>query len=464
MNTENNTPKRMDLTEGPIFRNLIRLSLPIIFGMLMFTLYLLIDLFFVGRLGPDAVAAVSISGNAFFVHLGLSYILGTGGMALIAQAFGRKDFDHASKVFKQSLVISIYVGILGSLIGFAIARPYIEFFGGTGQSLKWGVEYFQIFAVSLFFVLLLHVIGYCYRGMGDTKTPMYIILQSIILNIVLDPILIFGLLGFPRLGVRGAAIASLVSQLYALCIYVYLIFIRKHHLDIHGPWRLDLKIMKKSLAIGLPSGLTYFLLAFNMLITYRVIGAYGTQAVASLGIGFRILQSIYLPSVAVSSAMAAMIGQNFGANQHHRITKTLWAGWALCSGFMLSGTMLCQGMPSQLISIFTNDEGVIHYGIIYLTIFSLGTAVVGTIMAYAAAFQGLGKTYPTLIGAVIDNALFASLVFTLPGFFGWGIRAVWWIKLFTAAIEMVIIVVWLKKELQGVPASPSPQVSLAAVD
>ena len=441
---------RTDLTTGSIPKQLLRLSGPIVFSMLMFTLYLMVDLYFVGRLGPDAVAAVSISGNAFFVILGLSFVLGIGGMALIAQAFGRRDYEEAGKIYKQSLIFAILVGIAATLVGLSIARPYIDFFGGTGQSLEWGVEYFQVFSISFFFVLMLHVIGACYRGMGDTKTPMIIMVLSTILNIILDPLLIFGLLGFPRLGVRGAAIASLLSQLVSIGIYAYMIFIKGQHLKIKGPWQLDLSIIKKSLAIGLPAGLTYFLLALNMLITYRVVSVFGTAALASIGIGFRILQTIYMPVVAVTSAMAAIVGQNYGAGKQSRITTTLWTGWAISCGIMISGTVLCRVFPGILIGIFSNDKDVIHYGVIYLMIMSLGTVIAGTIMTMSAVFQGLGKTYPVFIAAVFDSVLFACLVFTLPGLFGWGIQSVWWIKLTTAGIEMFLIAEWLRRYFRGI--------------
>ncbi len=443
---------RTDLTTGSIPKQLLRLSGPIVFSMLMFTLYLMVDLYFVGRLGPDAVAAVSISGNAFFVILGLSFVLGIGGMALIAQAFGRRDYEEAGKIYKQSLIFAILVGIAATLVGLSIARPYIDFFGGTGQSLEWGVEYFQVFSISFFFVLMLHVIGACYRGMGDTKTPMIIMVLSTILNIILDPLLIFGLLGFPRLGVRGAAIASLLSQLVSIGVYGYMIFKKGQHLKMKGPWQLDQSIIKKSLAIGLPAGLTYFLLALNMLITYRVVSVFGTAALASIGIGFRIIQSVYMPVVAVTSAMAAIVGQNYGAGHYVRIQKTLRAGWIISSGVMIAGAILCWLFPGFLIGIFSNDKDVLHYGVIYLTIMSLGNVFVGTIMAMSSVFQGLGKTYPSFYAAVFDNALFATLVFTLPGLFGWGIQSVWWIKLATAGIEMLIIASWLRRYLRRVRA------------
>ncbi len=459
------TTNRIDLTEGPIFKTLAKLAVPVTISMVLFTVYLLVDLYFVGRLGPDAVAALSISANAFFIHLGFSTVLGTGGMALIAQAFGRRDYNHAARVFKQSLLMALVIGTIEALTGFLSAPAYIEFFGGTGDSLLWGIQYFQIFSVSFLFMLLLYVVGNCFRGMGDTKTPMIIMLQANILNIVLDPVLIFGWLGLPAMGVRGAALASLISQIYGLGIYGYLIFVRGSHLNVTGSWRFNPEIIKQSLLIGVPSGMNHFLLAANLLITFRVIGMYGTAALASIGIGFRILQGIYIPVIALASAMAAIVGQNFGAQKFTRIAGALGRTWLISMIFMIVFTAICLLCPQLLIGIFSNDSDVIYYGVIYLKIFSLGFVMVGTIMVASSAFQGLGKTYPSLIGAVVDNALFACLVFTLPVYFSWGIQSIWWIKLATAAAETVVVAVWLKRELTNVrsrfaidlqPAEPQP--------
>ena len=172
------TTNRLDLTEGPILKTLVRLAVPVTVSMVLFTVYLLVDLYFVGRLGPDAVAALSISSNAFFIHLGFSTVLGTGGMVLIAQAFGRKDYTHAANVFKQSILMALVVGVFEAVTGLLIAPSYIKFFGGTGKSLLWGIQYFQVFSISFLFMILLYVIGNCLRGMGNTKTPMIIMLQA----------------------------------------------------------------------------------------------------------------------------------------------------------------------------------------------------------------------------------------------------------------------------------------------
>ncbi|MEJ2164223.1 MAG: MATE family efflux transporter [Desulfobacterales bacterium] len=439
---------RLDLTEGPLLKTLIKLAAPVTIGMVMFTVYLVVDLIFVGRLGPEAVAALSISGNAFFIHLGFSTVVGTGGMVLIAQAFGRKDFERAADVFKQSILLALIIGAAETAGGLLAAPAYIQFFGGTGRSLLWGIQYFQILSVSFLFMILLYTVGNCFRGMGDTRTPMILMLQANLLNILLDPILIFGWLGLPAMGVRGAALASLVTQMYALAAYGYLIFIKGSHISIKGKWHLSAGIVKRSLFIGIPSGMNHLLLAANLLITYRVISDYGTAAIASVGIGFRILQAIYIPVIALASAMAAIVGQNYGAGNCNRIAAVFKRTWTISMVFMIFCTLVCRLLPGTIIGIFSSDSEVIRFGVTYLMIFSLGNVMVGTIMVTGAAFQGLGKTYPSLAGAVLDNALFAGLVFTLPAYFNWGIQSIWWIKVTTAAIESLAVAAWLKAELQ----------------
>ncbi|MBW2609987.1 MAG: MATE family efflux transporter [Deltaproteobacteria bacterium] len=442
--------KRLDLTQGSMPRLITKLAVPICLGMLMHAVYSMADLYFVGRLGPHAVAAVSISGNAFFIMMGLSMILGTGGMALIAQAFGRKDYEEANRIFKQSLILSLSCGLAIAFIGIAIARPFVSFFGGHGDSLTWGVEYFQVFSISLTVLLLLFVVGSGFRGMGDTKTPMFIMMQSAVLNIILDPLLIFGLLGMPAMGVRGAAVASLVAQLYALAWYAHLIFIKGSHIQLSGSWRPDLVIIKRSLAIGIPSGLTMYFVGFNMMIGYRVVSGYGTAALASLGIGFRIIQSCYLPSMGIAAAVAAAVGQNYGARIYSRIRQSIDFGLRSTTCIMILGTAVCCIFSAGLIDLFSKDQEVIRYGIIYLTITSLTNPAVGMLMVISSSFQGLGKTYPAFVSAAIDTGLFALLVLTLPGYFGWGIQAIWWIKAIATVFELALVSFWLKIFLRDI--------------
>jgi Na+-driven multidrug efflux pump len=167
-------------------------------------------------------------------------------------------------------------------------------------------------------------------------------------------------------------------------------------------------------------------------------------------VGFRILQTIYIPIIAVSAALAAIVGQNFGAGNYGRIVGSFWNACWLSSGFMLLRTLICEWIPVELIGIFSSDPDVVFFGRKYLTTIALGNVMVGSIFVISAVFQGLGKTYPSLLGAVIDNLLFAAFVFILPAIFNWGIQSVWWMKLTKTIIETIVVAAWLKWKLQAV--------------
>ncbi len=150
--------------------------------------------------------------------------------------------------------------------------------------------------------------------------------------------------------------------------------------------------------------------------------------------------------------MAAMVGQNFGANNYGRVVSTFWTGWRISALIMVAGTIICWLFPSYLIQIFSQNHEVNHYGVIYLRIMSLSNWVVGTILTVSAVFQGLGKTYPILICAIADNLLFAAIIFTL--YFGWGYDSVWWVKIMTALVEMALCGAWLRYHFNRVKRGP----------
>jgi putative MATE family efflux protein len=439
--------KRPNLTEGSIPKIVISLAVPHSIALIMRTLYYVTDLFFVGRLSSDAVAALSICGNTLNVVLGLSFTLGIGSLVLIAQSFGKKDYNKANLIFKQSLLLGAFCGMILALAGFLIARPFVLYFGGQGDTLTWGIQYFRVNAFCMMTNLILFVIGSSYRGMGDTKTPMYIMVQSTIINIVLDPILIFGI-GFPAMGVQGAAIASLISQVYGLARYAYLIIIKGSHLSLKGSWRPDFPIIGKSLLIGIPAGLTSYVLALNTMIIFKVISIYGTAAIASVGIGMRVLQTVFLPIAGVTAVLSSVVGQNYGAKIYSRIMEAFRFGLKTATIYMICATCICWIFRHELVAFFDESPDVIVYGGVYLSIMALSNIGVGISMTVSSVLLGLGKTTPSFVSVAINTALFSLCVFTLPGYFGWGIESIWWINVITGLGGLGVLSVWFNNHIK----------------
>jgi putative MATE family efflux protein len=219
--------------------------MPVLIAMSFQTLYALVNLFFVGRLGAKAVAGVSVSLTAFFVVLTLAQSLGVGGLALISQAWGKKEFNQGREIFTQILWVALFIGFISWILGFFGAAKYISFFTQDPETFTQGFAYFRLYSMTFFLQLFMMSTSFCFRGSGDFMTPMRMMLLSVFMNILLDPILIYGLLGVPALGVRGAALASIISQSTTCLVYGYWIVSRRLNLYVTSKWQPDWQEIKK---------------------------------------------------------------------------------------------------------------------------------------------------------------------------------------------------------------------------
>ncbi len=397
------------LLEGSIPKHVVYLALPVLCHMGFSTLYSIVDLYFVGWLGSNSVAALSIGTTLFFFILALGQAIGVGGLALISQAWGRKQFDRARQIYTQALWAALVVGIVAWFVAYLFAARYVAAFTADMQTIELGLDYLEIYTAICFLQLFLMVNNFCFRGSGDFITPVKIMLGSNILNIILDPLLIFGPWFFPRLELQGAALATVLSQLVACGWYVYVIIGNKKNLAIVTIRRPDTKLIGKILKIGLPSAGQYLLLALMILITYRWIKPLGPQTTAAVGVGFRLIHSSYLPMVAISIAAATLVGQNWAANAFARARSSFYWAQLFANAWSLGITTLFLLFPSFFLAFFTDDQQVIDNGVIYIRVFGLSNFLVASIFICTAAFQGLARTMVPLIGAMLKVLIYALL-------------------------------------------------------
>lgn len=397
------------LLEGSVARQTLRLAIPVLIAMSFQTVYSLANLFFVGKLGPAAVAALSISLNAFFVILTFGHSLGTGALALISQAWGRREYEKAREIFTQVLWLTLILGLVLWLIFHFISEFYISSFTLDSETISLGVAYFKIYSATFFFQLFLMVMSFCFRGSGDFKTPMYIMLVSVVLNVVLDPLLIYGLWFFPKLGVRGAAIASIFSQTVSSLALASLILGKRLNLYITAAWKPNLQTIRALLKIGLPSGVQYLILSTLIMITYSWIKPLGPSTAAAVGIGFRLLHTSYLPMVSFSIATATLVGQNWGAGNFGRVRESFRWGLIYTNGWAFFITTLYLLFPALFIGVFSKDPAVLDNGVFYMRVFGWSNFMAASIFIITAVFQGLGRTVIPLIGAAIKVALYGVI-------------------------------------------------------
>ena len=386
-----------DLTQGPIPGHLVAMATPIAVGMLGQTLYFLIDLYFVARLGDAALAGVGAAGLAMFVVMALTQMLGVGAMSLIAQAVGRKDPEEANLVFNQSLVLA-GIFMAGTLAGgYALNGWYMDTIAADAETAAAGVDYLNWFLPGLALQYLTVVMMSALRGTGVVKPTMVVQMATVLLNAVLAPVLIAGVGTGRPMGVAGAGFASTLAVVAGVLMLIWYFWRLEKYVQPHRDlWRPRFEVWKRMINIGLPAGGEFGLMFVFMAVIYWVIRGFGSEAQAGFGLGMRLMQSIFLPAMAIAFATAPIAGQNFGAKQYARVRQTFRSATAISTALMFALTVLCQFWPEWLVRFFTQEEPVVEVATHFLRLVSLNFIASGIIFSCSGIFQGLGHTWPAL--------------------------------------------------------------------
>ena len=438
-----------DLTSGSIPRHIIRLALPMAAGMIFQTMYYLVDLYFVARLGDAAVAGVSSAGNVQFIVMALTQVLGVGTMALIAQAVGRKDRDDATLVFNQSTLLALGCGLLVLVGGWLLSPRYMRAVGADAATIEAGTAYLRAYLPGLALQFALVSMGSALRGTGIVKPTMLVQVVTVVMNIVLAPVLIAGWGTGRPLGPAGAGLASslaIVAGVVMLTVY----FLRLEHYVGFSRALLRLRgdVIARILRIGLPTGGEFALMFVYTGITYFVIRDFGAAAQAGYGIGSRVMQAIFLPAMAVSFSAAPLAGQNVGAGHLDRVRDTFkWAAIIGC-GPMALLTLLCQLAPALPLSVFTQEAAVVAVGTDFLRIISWNFVATGLIFTCSGMFQALGNTVPSLISSATRLLTFAIPALSLASRPGFHLGQVWRLSVITVTLQACMSVFMLRRILQ----------------
>ena len=342
-----------DLTQGSVVRHLLHMSAFLATSMVAQTLYLLADLYWVGHLGKEAIAAVGVAGNITMIVLALTQMLGVGTTTLISQAAGRKDQAHAELAFNQSFVMSIVIALALGVVGFILRSPYCDWLSADAETAALAKAYLLWFLPGLLLQFPLVALGSALRATGIIKPAVGFQVLSVLLNIVLAPLLIFGIGPWPKLGVTGAALATFISILVADVLMVTYFEKKYHYLRFRFPlFRPQTKIWRGLLRIGVPAGAEFLLLFVYIMIVYAIIRDFGPAAQAGFGIGARVMQALFLPVVALSFAVSPVVGQNFGGRRAERVRHSVYSAIGIASLMMLALTLIAFLVPGTLIRIF----------------------------------------------------------------------------------------------------------------
>ncbi|NKF23076.1 MATE family efflux transporter [Solimonas marina] len=447
-----------DLTSGPVRGHLLRMSGFMLLTMLMQTLYSIIDLFWVGRLGREAIAAVALGGNLMMVVMAVGQTLAIGAAALIAQAAGRKDMAEARRLFTQAQSVSGVLAVLLLLLMYAGRGLYGDTLAGDLRTAALTREFLGPFIPALALQVPMFVLSAALRGVGDVRTASIAQLVTVVLNMMLAPVLIFGWGSGHPLGVAGAALATLIS--IALGVAGLLLHVVRKTQFFSSEWRLAPRLAWRMMRIGLPSGAELALMAVYMSFIMAMLQRFGPAPQAAFGIGMRILQAGMMPCMAVTFATAAIVGQNYGAGHGARIREAFMH--ALRFNLVVA-TLFCIAFhvaPAALIRPFSHDPQVLVAGADFLRWIAWNQIAVAVIFACSGVFSGFGNTLPSLIGSAtrIGAVMGGGLLLSRDPRFS----PVWlWVLSVSASVgQLIINVVLLRRELHR-RLPPAPEATTA---
>ena len=436
-----------DLTTGSLPRHLLKTTGFKLVTMVFQTLNFLIDLYWVGRLGKEAVAGVAIAGNLTFIVLAVSQMLGVGVTTLVSHATGQQDHRRALVIFNQSQVLSILVGLLFLAVGLALRAPYVDLLGADPRTRSMAASYLLWFIPAMALQFGMVSMGAALRGTGNFRPGMIVSTASVILNMLLAPFLIFGWVTHAPFGVAGAAMSSLIAVAVATLWLTGYFFAKDSYLKFAvADWKPRLDLWKKMLAIGLPAGAEFALMAVYLFVVYDVSRPFGSAAQAGFGIGLRIIQAGFMPVVALGFAVAPVAGQNFGAKKPERVRQTFRSAAAMAAGVMLALMLLALGAAHRMVYFFSTDPQVVAVGSEYLRILSWTFIMSGIVYVGSSMFQAMGNTVPALVASFTRVVLVAVPAFVLTRIPGFELRWIWYLSVGAGVVQLILNLTLLRRE------------------
>lgn len=433
------------LTEGSISRALVRLSLPIIASNLLQTMYQITDAFWVGRISAQAVAAVSLTFPIIFLLISVGGGLPIAGTVLVAQYKGKGDEKAMNHVAAQTLLMVLIVSLVLSGGGYFFAEPIMYFMGAAPDVLPDAIKFLQITFIGFVFVFGYFVYESLMRGLGSVRTPMLIVLATVILNFFLDPLFIFGYGPVPAMGVSGAAMATVCTQAVATIVGFSLLFTGRHgfHLKLKD-FKPDWAFMKRAILLGLPASIEQSTRALGFTVMTILVASFGTTIVAAYGIGTRVLSFIIIPAMGFAMATSTLVGQNIGAGKMERAERTNWIGCGISFVVLTVVGTLLFFIAEPFARFFVPQGGdVIGESATVIRILAFTFGSIGLQMVMVGTMRGAGDTKSAMILAIVSQWVIQfPLMYILSKHTPLADQGIWWSLAIANLITLVITVIW----------------------
>ncbi|NLO82322.1 MAG: MATE family efflux transporter [Clostridiales bacterium] len=436
-------PKVNDITEGNLIKALFRLALPIMGTSFVQMAYNMTDMFWMGRIGSRAVAAVGTAG--FYMWLSAAFILiaRIGAEVGVAQSVGKHDMGEARVYIKHSILLIISLALFYASVLIIFRKPLIGFFNiGEPDIENNAIAYLVIISLGLIFNFINPVFTGIFNGYGESRIPFVINTLGLIINMILDPLMILGIGPLPRLEVVGAALATVFAQ---FCVTVVFIIKAQRTKELFSKLNLlktpDVRRIKSIVRLGFPAGLQSGLFTVFSMFIARIIAQWGPIPIAVQKIGSHIEAISWMTAGGFQTAMSTLVGQNYRANKWSRVIKSYFAGMGVMAiiGLLATGLLIFAARP--LFSIFVTEEETIRQGIVYLRILGLSQLFMCLESTTAGAFNGLGRTIPPSVVGITFNALRIPAAHILSST-NLGLNGVWWAISMSSVCKGTILTGW----------------------
>lgn len=435
--------KTADLTQGNIFRSLWLMAVPLISASFIQMAYSMTDMLWLGHLGSDSVAAAGAAGFFTWLCNALSFMTKIGAEITVSQSIGAKDYKRAANYAGQAITISAIIGLIYACFIVISAPSLIGLFHFDSHISNQAINYMRIVAPGLFFQFNNNTFSGLYNGQGDSRTPFRTSAVGLIVNIVLDPLLIYGYGPFPALGTAGAAIATALSQFIVFSIFFRRIFSDRFPLGkMHFLNSLKKDFAYRIILLGLPVSMQNALFSMFSLTLATLAARWGAVGVAAQSIGAQIEAISWMTAAGFSTALAAFTGQNYGARNYNRIRQgyRLTLGIAGCIG--LFAGILFFIFNREIFSLFVSESSAIEAGGNYLKILALSQLFMVTESVTTGAFNGTGRTTPPALTSIIFTGVRIPMAYFLTTFPALGLNGIWWSITISSIIKGTILPCW----------------------
>ncbi len=439
--------KKERLIDKPILPTLLRLAWPIMTAQFLHLFYNIVDTFWVSRLGPGPLAAISVSFPLIFIVISLAGGFAISGVALVSQYTGAEEAKDANLAAGQVISFSVGISLVFSILGLIFGKQLLGLIGAGPDIMEDAWAFFRVITAGIPLIFVFFVFAAILEGTGDTITPMKLKVGSILVNIVLDPFLIFGWWIFPELGIAGAAYATVISRFGATVIGVYLMFKGWKGIKLGFSHFLpNFHFIPRIVRIGIPAAVGQSSLAIAMTFMTSIVAGFGTFPLAAFGVGNRILAFIRMPSMGMGRATGILVGQHLGAKQEKNAEKTAWTGAGVILSFMFVLALIFLFAAPYLIRIFSDEQEVIKMGTNYLRIGGFAYMFLSVQQVLGGALEGAGRTVEKSFFLILNLwILQVPLAYFLSYILEMGVSGIWLGILLAKIGGVSAILIWFTR-------------------